>query len=268
MKQKISFLAILAFALNANCVRASECIGEDCDLSPIEITESIETVDILTPVRYEFNWSMPSSEQTVCEYDYNCPFESAEECAIWYKKPSYKTNIEPRAPHINPALLDDMIQIAFNNPGVSANDKYMSPLMQRYHMLMNAADACCTSGIIYKMRGNGADDTAVYEFLKNDANRYSVTKRCLVMNDEDIAHRYSNGVNGKMVADVRNACLCKNKRWFDTLLQPFDDMYERVPEFKVASFTYTYTDGMQRDRTVSVNNDVQTVMGLLSACPK
>ena len=211
---------------------------------------------------------MVSYEQSVCQYDYNCPFESAEECAIWYKKPMYKTTLAPRAPHINPVRVDDMIYAIYSDANISGNDDIMSPLMQRYHMLMNASDACCTSGIIYKMRENGADDKDVYKFLKNDANRFAITKRCMVMGNEDIASRYSNGVNGQMVADVRNACLCKNHQWFESLLQPFNDIYERVPEFKESEFSYTYIDGMQREIHVSVNEEVQKTLELLSACPK
>ena len=80
--------------------------------------------------------------------------------------------------------------------------------------------------------------------------------------------KYSNGVTGQMLADVRNACLCKNHKWFDTLLQPFNDIYDRAPEFQRTSFTYKYIDGMQREITVSVNDDVQKTIGMLSACPK
>ena len=264
MKSKISFLAILAIALNVNYVCASECVDDDCELVSEEISE------ILVPAQHEINWTLPSqtiveTEQT-CYYDYNCPFESADECAIWYKKPAYKTTVAPRAPHINPFRVDDMIYAIYS--GVDANNPIMSPLVERYNMLMNASDACCTSGIIYKMRQNGADDKAVYEFLKDDANYFAVMKRCLVMDDEDIAPKYSNGVDGKMVADVRNACLCKNQQWFNSLLQPFNDIYERVPEFKSAQFIYTFTDGLQRNIDVSVNSDVQKAIGMLSVCPK
>jgi hypothetical protein len=266
MKSKISFLAILAFALNVNYVCASECIGEDCELVFEESTE------MLTPTQYEVNWVIPSqtiteTEQT-CYYDYNCPFETPEECAVWYKKPSYKTIVAPRAPHINSEVAWDMEQIALANPNVSANDEDMKPLVQRYHMLMNASEACCTAGILHKMRQKGATDKEIYEFLKDDANYFALTKRCLVMDDDDIISKYSNGVDGKMVADVRNACLCKNYQWFDSLLQPFLDMYEHVPNFQLSKFTYKYTDGLQREINVPINTDVQKVIGMTAACPK
>lgn len=266
MKNKISFLAMFAIALNVNYVCASECIGDDCEL------ETIETVDVLVPVKYEVDWSVPTQTvietEQICTYDYNCPFDTIEECAVWYKKPMYKVSVAPRAPHINPFSADDIIQVAFANPGIDANDSIMAPLTQRYNMLMNAADACCTSGIIYKMRQNGANDKEIYEFLKDDANYFGITKRCLTMSNSDIAPKYSYGVDGQMVADVRNACLCKNRQWFDSLLQPFNDIYERVPEFKDSEFAYTYIDGLNRELSVSVNSDVQNTMEILGSCPK
>ena len=273
MKNKISFLALFAIALNVNYVCASECVDEECELTPVEITEDIDVNDVLEPVKYEFNWVIPTQtvcevEQEICEYDYNCPFETPEECAIWYKKPAYKTSVAPRAPHINPVRVDDMIFAIYSNEDITANDPAMMPLRQRYTMLMNASDACCTSGLIYKMRQNKASDTAVYNFLKDDANRFAVTKRCLVMDNEDFTSRYSNGVNGKMVMDVRNTCLCKNHEWFDSLLQPFNDIYERLPWFQDETFVYSYIDGMGREISVSVNEDVQTTLELLKQCPR
>lgn len=268
MKNKISFLAILAFALNVNYVCASECVGEDCELEPIVIEQNIDTTEYLQPVRYEINWfeTKPTENDTSCAHDYGCPFETAEECEIWYKKPIHKTSLEPRAPHINPVLVDNML-IAINSKcNLSANDSEMAPLLERYKILMNASNVCCTSGIVYKMQKSGADDSAVYNFLKDDAN-YFATSRCMVTNDEDILHKYSNNVTGKNVADVRNSCLCKNKQWFINLLQPFNDIYERNPDFKNSEFIYKYKDGMQRDISVSVNADVQTALGLLAVCP-
>lgn len=274
MKNKISFLAIIAFALNANCVRASECVDDECELTPIEISENVETYEVLAPVQYTVDWVEPVMTESTCEiantceHDYNCPFDSKDACAIWYKKPAYKTAVAPRTPHLNPALVDNMIYSLYSYDEMNANNPDMAPLVQRYKMLMNASDACCTAGIVYKMRQNGADDGDVYEFLKDDANRFAVTKRCMVMSDEDITSGYSHGVTGQMVADVRNACLCKNKQWFDTLLQPFNDMYYRVPDFAESAFMYSYIDGMGREINVSVNEDVQNTMGLLEVCPK
>lgn len=263
MKRKISFLALVAIVLDANCVCASECTGEDCELTTIE-----ETLEVLQPAQHEIEWVESTEETTCTDYDYYCPFSSEKECAIWYKKPAYKTTVAPRAPHINSMRVDDILYEIYFNQDVSANDSAMSPLVSRYNMLTNASAACCTAGIIYKMRENGADDAAVYQFLKDDANNFGITKNCLTMGNDEIEHKYSNGVTGQMVLDVRNACLCKNRQWFDSLLQPFVDIYERAPTFRNNYFMYTYTDGLNREICVSVNGAVQTTLELLESCPK
>nr|MBQ0091464.1 hypothetical protein [Candidatus Enterousia merdequi] len=234
MKSKISFLAMIAIALNANCVYASECIDDDCDLETTSVEQDFEILEIQEPV---IKW-VDTTQYTSCEYDYNCPFESAQECAIWHKKPSYKTIVEPRAPHINPVLVDDMLYAIYSDYNITANDSSMAPLLQRYKMLMNASQSCCTSGMVYKMQQEKFSETTIYKFLKDDVNYFATTVRCMVIPDDEIADNYSYGVHGQMVADVRNACLCKNRKWFETLLQPFVDIYEREPRFKDSAFTY------------------------------
>ena len=201
-------------------------------------------------------------------YDYNCPFSTAEECAIWYKKPAFKTNIHPRAPHFTDVRVDDMLYAIYSNYDISANAPEMSPLLDRYLILMKASRACCSEGIMYKMRQNGASDNAIYEFLKDDANYYAIKTRCLMTDNDNIAKTYSYGVDYKMIFDVRNACLCKNKVWFNALLAPYKDIYKRAPQFVNMDFNYSYTDSMQREICVSVNKDVQTTMNLLESCPK
>lgn len=271
MKNKISFLAVLAIALGVNCANASECVDDDCELNPVVVVEESETVDVLEPNEVtETIWATDTkeqSEQIDCEYDFNCPFDSADECAIWYQKPVYKQAVNPRGPHINPIKTDDIIYALNTQPNASANNTVFAPLVDRYKMLMRASKACCTEGIIYKLHTENATDDQIYRFLKDDANRFAVGSRCLVMNNENLASSYSNGVNGKMVGDVRNACLCKNREWFDSLLSPFNDIYNRVPEFQSAPFDYTYTDGLKREITVSINTDVQNTMNMLESCP-
>ena len=170
MKSKISFLAVFAIALNANCVYASECVGDECELTPVVVEQNIDTVEILKPIKYEINWldTTASHENKYCTYDYNCPFETAAECKIWYKKPVHNTTLEPRAPHINPVLVDDMLYAIYSDCDITANDDAMAPLLQRYKMLMNASNACCTSGIVYKMKKNNASESAIYKFLKDE----------------------------------------------------------------------------------------------------
>ena len=78
-----------------------------------------------------------------------------------------------------------------------------APLVERYKILMRASKACCTEGIIHKLHTIKAKDKNIYEFLKDDANRFAVGERCLVLTNDDIAKTYSNGVNGEMVRDER-----------------------------------------------------------------
>lgn len=265
MKSKISFLAIVAIAFSANCADASECVGKDCELTPVVLEEHVDNIVV---TQQSFETTDTETCDTSCDYGYVCPFSTMAECEIWYKKPVYKTASFPRAPHVNSVREDDILYAIYSNYDVDASDIAMTPLLERYKILMNASRACCSEGIIYKMRQNGAKDADVYQFLKDDANHFAVASRCMMMNDDEIEHSYSNGVTGQMVADVRNACLCKNRQWFESLLEPFFDIYERAPLFAEKPFVYNYTDSMQRDITVYINDEVQTTYGLLGACPK
>lgn len=293
---KVSFLAMIAIAFGATCANASECVDGDCELpqsfvfnqtitsgnvtemndayeyagasTPIvsQVPQSIayDTYEIITP-EYQ---SCDYTTSTSCAYDYNCPFDTAKECEIWYKKPIHKTSLLPRAPHFSDVRVDEILYAIYSNYDIMANDAVMSPLLERYLILMRASKACCTEGIMYKMRANGANDDDIYSFLKDDANYFAVMERCMVMNDDEFDGSYSNGVTGEMAIEVRNACLCKNRQWFETLLQPFYDIYARAPVFEERPFMYIYRDDMQRDVTVYINDEVHTTMGLMSVCPK
>ena len=276
MKNKISFLTVLVLMASINCVQASECIDDDCELNPTVITEEMEiidTSDTLIPNKVsEPIWSTDVEqvvEKSDCEDTpaYICPFKSETECAIWFAKPVYKQAVNPREPHINTIKVDDIICALNDNPNASANEVVFEPLIERYNILMRASKACCTDGILYKMRLKKASEKQIYNFLKDDANYFAVGARCLVMNDYDISDKYSNGVDGGMVSDVRDACLCKNREWFNKLLSPFMDIYNRVPEFISAEFQYNYTDGLKRDINVSVNQDIQNTLDILNNCP-
>jgi hypothetical protein len=101
----------------------------------------------------------------------------------------------------------------------------------------------------------------------DDANFYQFGDRCLMMSDNDFDKTFANAATSEVVADVRNTCLCKSRDWFASLLAPFGQIFDAAPEFKNMPFNYTYTDGLQRQVTVSINKDVQKVMNQLSACP-
>lgn len=291
---KVSFLAMIAIAFGAACANASECVDDDCDLPQSfvfnqtitsgNVTEMNDAYEydgaMLTPIEYDnqqsTTYNVVTTEYSACEYktsescvyDYSCPFTTPEECAIWYKKPIHKTSLMPRAPHFNDIRVDEILYAIYSNYDIMANEPVMSPLLERYLILMRASKACCSEGIMYKMRAKGANDSEIYEFLKDNANYFAVAERCMVMNDDEFDSSYSNGVTGQMAIEVRNACLCKNRQWFETLLQPFYDIYARAPMFENMPFVYMYRDGMQRDVTVYINDEVHTTMGLLGACPK
>lgn len=273
MKHTISIFAVLAIVFGANCGQASECIDDDCELEPAVIEETVEVSEYEEPEEVIL-WSAtdyePEIEETIeiCEYDYECPFDTATECEIWYKKPAYNETVAPRAPHLYSLRMDDILYAINSRHTYSANDSAFTPLVDRYKMLIRASHACCMDGIMYKMRQNGAKDQDIYQFLKDDANTFAITQRCLITTNDEILKKYSGGLTGEMVADVRNACLCKNKEWFDSLLQPFNDVYYRAPQFESDSFIYEYTDSMGREISVSINEDVHTAMEMLSGCPK
>ena len=69
------------------------------NLETIDYPVSIktDTNDVLEPIQYEVDWSLPQQDvceiKEVCEYDYNCPFETNAECEIWLKKPIFSTTL-------------------------------------------------------------------------------------------------------------------------------------------------------------------------------
>ena len=259
MKNKIYLLIAIISAIGANASIASECMGDDCELTTIT-----ETKVIVKPLPK----TECVAEQPKCDYDYNCPFDNVKDCEIWNKKPVYNQAVYPRAPHLSTIKMEEILYGINSTSNFSANDDAAKPLLQRYLMLQNASVSCCEAGIIYKMREKGASEKDIYNFLKDDANYHAIKLRCLMIDNEEIESSYSYGVDGKMIYDVRNACLCKNKDWFNSLLEPFNDVYKRAPQFETMDFIYNYKDSMNRDISISVNRDVQTTMNLLESCPK
>ena len=263
MRNKISFLAAIIAAFGISTVNASDCTDDGCDLYEF-IEDYSDDSDYLFPKQFNQDiWS----EETSCDIDYNCPFETEQECEVWNKKPVHSQSVSPRAPHLNLVRTDEILYAIYTNDEFSANDPAAEPLLARYNMLIRASKSCCIEGIVYKMHENKATDKQVYQFLKDDANYFGIGTRCLVTTNDEIQNKYSNGVNADMVMDVRNSCLCKNRKWFDSLLEPFNDVYKMAPEFESQPFNYTYTDGLQRQITVSINEDVQNTMNLLENCP-
>ncbi len=196
-----------------------------------------------------------------------CPFETETECEIWRRKPIVRETVSPRSPKIRADKMNEFISAARCDENITANNPLAAPLLERYKMLMGSANACCTDGMAYSLKQAGASDGLVYKFLADDANFYGFGARCLMMTDEELDTKYPNTATAAVAADVRNGCLCRGRQWFYAMLAPFQQAYKEFPEFANYKFNYTYTDGLQREITVSVNNDVQNVLKQLALCP-
>ncbi len=196
-----------------------------------------------------------------------CPFETMAECKIWRRKPIIRETVAPRSPKIRFEKMDDMMAEIECTGGLDANSPAAAPLVNRYKSLMKSARACCTEGITYSLRNAGASDGLVYKFLVDDANFYNVGDRCLMMTDSEIESETYMDATSDMITDVRNGCLCRSRNWFKSLLAPFVDAWRKSPEFAESPFYWTYTDGVGREVTVSINDDVQHVIDTLATCP-
>ena len=199
--------------------------------------------------------------------DDGCPFETETECNIWRRKPIVRETVSPRSPKLRDINMSEFIQAAACNKEITANETVSAPLLARYRMLMNSAQACCTDGMVYSLRQAGANEALIYKFMADDANFYGFGARCLMMTDYDLDTKYPNTATAVVAADVRNGCLCRGRQWFEAMLAPFKQAYEAMPEFADMPFHYTYTDGLKREITVSVNNDIQNVLKQLAQCP-
>lgn len=231
--------------------------------------------EILTPVRPKFDlWAekytaqdMTDIVETAFGANDGCPFETETECEIWRRKPIVRETVSPRSPRIRDDAMDKFISVIKYDGDVDATVPEAAPLLARYKMLMQSANACCTDGLAYALKSAGASDGLVYKFMADDANFYGFGSRCLMMTDEELDTKYPNTATAAVAADVRNGCLCRGRQWFKAMLAPFAQAYEAAPEFASQKFYYTYTDGLQRQTTVSINNDVQNVLKQLELCP-
>lgn len=207
--------------------------------------------------------------ETVTEVfaDDGCPFESDTECEIWRRKPIVHEAVAPRSKTIRAYNMNPLLDALQCNADLTANTDVAAPLLERYKLLMKSAQVCCTDGMAYALKSAGATDGLIYKFMADDANFYGLGARCLMMTDYDLDTKYPNTATAAVAADVRNGCLCRNRAWFESMLAPFNQVYNAVPEFHDALFNYTYIDGLKREITVSVNNDVQNVLKQLAQCP-
>lgn len=260
---------------NATRARIEEILGnkpdvKTCDRDPdITLTTTFPNIpspncyaaqDLTVPVQNAFG-------AAALEIDDGCPFETETECNIWRRKPIIRETVSPRSPKIRDINMMEIL-MAFNQNGhLDANSVAAAPLLDRYKMLMRSASACCTEGMKYSLRRAGANDELIYKFLVDDANFYDIGGRCLMMSDQELDEKYPESATATTIADVRNGCLCRGRQWFNAMLAPFVDLWNANPAFESSRFYWTYIDGLQREVTVAINDDVKNVLELLSTCP-
>ena len=196
-----------------------------------------------------------------------CPFETETECNIWRRKPIIRETVSPRSPKIRDDKMYELLSAANCNGELDANSTAAAPLLDRYKMLMKSARACCIEGMAYSLRNAGASDGLIYKFMSDDANFYNIGNRCLMMNDTELDEKYPETATAAVIADVRNGCLCRGRQWFTAMLAPFVDAWNASPDFAASKFYWTYTDGLNRSVTVSINDDVQNVLEQIAVCP-
>lgn len=236
-------------------------------LAPQKPQDNLWTNSAVAPRAAYTAQDMTETVQTVFGRSDGCPFDTDAECDIWRRKPIMREVVAPRSNKIQDVRMAEFVDAARCDANIDASNPAAAPLLARYKMLLNSARACCTDGMAYSLRRARASDGLVYKFMADDANFYGFGTRCLMMTDNELDTKYPNTSTAAVAADVRNGCLCRGRQWFNAMLAPFNDAYAAVPEFKDAKFNYTYTDGLGREITVSINNDVQNVLHQLTQCP-
>ena len=199
--------------------------------------------------------------------DDGCPFETEMECDIWRRKPVFRESVSPRSPKIRQDKMYELLSSVECGGDLDANSPAAAPLLARYKMLMQSARACCTEGMKYSLRVAGASDGLIYKFMADDANFYNIGDRCLMTTDAELDEKYPETATAAVIGDVRNGCLCRGRQWFTAMLAPFVEAWRASPEFAQSKFYWTYTDGLNRRVTVSINDDVQNVLDQIAACP-
>lgn len=259
-------IAVQMYNQNMNDAIATRARIEEL-LTPQRPQDNLWTNNTVAPRATYTAQDMTETVQTVFGRSDGCPFDTDAECDIWRRKPIMREAVAPRSRKIQDVRMAEFVDAARCDANIDASNPAAAPLLTRYKMLLNSARACCTDGMAYSLRRAGASDGLVYKFMADDANFYGFGTRCLMMTDNELDTKYPNTSTAAVAADVRNGCLCRGRQWFNAMLAPFNDAYAAVPEFKDAKFNYTYTDGLGREITVSVNNDVQNVMYQLAQCP-
>lgn len=246
------FLLVTAPALASDFFTESAINAEIAN-----INERIE--DLLIPLKPTENlWAAQRVSVTVSKIS-RCPFETNAECEIWRTKPAVRESVQPRVAKLSAQNMNALVRAACINPNITANNPLAAGLLGRYKLLLKSARACCTDGMVYRLKQSGGTDAEIYEFLIDDANGKDLGGRCLMMTPGQ--------ETSKIATDVRMACLCHGRDWFTAMLAPFRDVWRAAPQFANAAFNYTYDDGLGRTVTVSINDDVKNILNQLELCP-
>ena len=195
-----------------------------------------------------------------------CPFETEKECEIWASKPHVIETVAPRPRKIKHDNIYPLASLMNAGYEITTEAPDFAPLLRRYHSMMASSRACCTDGMVHRLRRDGASDGLIYKFVVDDANFDRFGERCLVTTDEYFAEHHPDSEAAKMAAQTRDVCICKGREWFDALLAPFNQLYESAPDFEHQPLLYTYKDGLGRETTVSINQDVQAVKRIMASC--
>lgn len=197
---------------------------------------------------------------------HKCPFETKFECDIWLKKPTIKTYFESDNYNISENEINNFITSAQNNSNFKATDMAAAPILKRYKKLMRYSTICCTGRIINKMKSNGASYNSIYNFLTDDLKLSKMGNRCIMMTPDDLDQGNKTAVTKTIAFQVKNKCLCNNKKLLANLLNPFKIIYEKYPAFENNNFNYTYTDKLDQEITVSINSDILRILADLEQC--
>jgi len=224
--------------------------------------------DKIDEMRYRARWKMKGAEDPWVNDPnfYGCPFDTAAECMVWKTKPAVIETVSDRKPVAFGHAMDSVIVLARAGNRITPTIEDSKPLISRYRTLLAASRACCTGGIVHNMESAGASRETVMSFIMNDANLNRFGERCLMTTDKEINKYSSDLLMAEMVMSVRDACLCRRKEFYETLLAPFAKISEASDEFASSPFNITYLNGMKRKMTVDANAESRTVLGQLKNC--
>jgi hypothetical protein len=197
---------------------------------------------------------------------HNCPFHTENECRIWRRLPPVRETATSRVADMPQARMAEMIALLQAGNYITADMRQAQPLVDIYRTLLAASSACCTSGMIHQLQTSGISRAGIYQIMTDDKHFAQFGERCLVMQNKEFAAQSQATQITAMASQVRDMCLCRQRDYFESLLAPFTRVARASPKFRDSPFNWTYTDGLGRPITVSINQDVNNVLERLARC--